>query len=104
MKFIMKIAMPSGDEGNKVLRDPQFGKKMEDILKEVKAEASYWTTICGARGGYVIVNMDDPSQMVALAEPFFFGFKADVDFIPVMTPEDLGKAGPAMGAAIKKWG
>ena len=104
MKYIMKVRMPSGDEGNNLLRDPQFGQKMENILKEVKAEASYWTTICGNRGGYVIVNMEDASEMVAKAEPFFFGFKAEVTFSPVMTMQDLAKAGPAMGAAMKNWG
>ena len=104
MKYIMKVRFPSGKDGNDVLSDPQFGKKMHDLLTEVKAEAAYFTTICGSRGAYVIVNMDDASQIPAIAEPFFIWLKADIDFLPVMTPEDLGKAGPAIEAAFKKWG
>ena len=29
---------------------------------------------------------------------------AKVEFFPVMTPEDLGKAGPSIAAAVEKWG
>jgi len=70
----------------------------------VKAEAAYFGTIDGGRGGYIVVNMNDASQMPALAEPFFLWLGADIDFIPVMTPEDLAKAEPAIGEAVKKWG
>lgn len=103
MKYIMKVRIPN-EFGNDLLKDPQFGKKMQDLLTEIKAEAAYFTTFCGARGAYIIVNIDDASQMPALAEPAFAWLKAEVDFIPVMTPEDLGKAGPSIEAAFKKWG
>jgi len=104
MKFIMKIKMASGEPGNDLLRDPLFGKKMHDLLTEVKAEAAYFTTICGSRGCFVVVNLDDASQMPAVAEPFFLWLKAEIDWYPVMTPEDLGKARPFIEAANKKWG
>jgi len=103
MKYIMKIKMASGEGGNDLLKDPLFGKKMQDLLGEVKAEAAYFTTIGGNRGAYIIINMDDASQMPAIAEPFFIWLKAEIDFIPVMTPADLGKAGPSIEAAFKKW-
>ena len=103
MKYLMKVKMPSGEEGNDLLKDPMFGKKMQDLLSEVKAEAAYFTTICGHRGGYIIVNMDDASQMPAISEPFFLWLKAEISFYPVMTPEDLGKSGKAIENAVKKW-
>jgi hypothetical protein len=104
MKYIMKVKMAAGESGNALLKDPDFGKKMHELLTEIKAEATYFTTICGNRGFYAIVNMDNASQMPALAEPFFIWLKAEVDFLPVMTLADLGKAGPAIEAAFKKWG
>jgi hypothetical protein len=104
MKFIMKMKMASGDSGNDLLKDPMFGKKMHDLLTEVKAEAAYFTTFCGDRGAFIVVNMDDASQMPAIAEPFFLWLKAEIDWYPVMTPQDLGKAEPAIAAAVKKWG
>jgi hypothetical protein len=103
MRYIMKVRIGQ-DRGNEVLRDPQFGHKMNDLLSEIKAEAAYFTTIDGQRGAYIVVNMNDASELPAVAEPFFLWLDADIDWIPVMKPEDLGKAGPSIGAAVKKWG
>jgi hypothetical protein len=102
MKYIMKVRMPI-NEANDALSDPQFGHKMNELLAEIKAEAAYFTTIRGQRGAFIVVNMNDASEMPAVAEPFFLWLNADVDWFPVMKPEDLGKAGPAIGAAAKKW-
>jgi len=103
MKYIMKVRM-SLEKGNEALRDPQFGHKMSDLLAEIKAEAAYFTTLNGQRGAYIVVNLNDASEIPAIAEPFFLWLDADIDWIPVMRPEDLAKAGPAIGAAVKKWG
>jgi hypothetical protein len=103
MKYIMKVRM-SIDEGNEALRDPQFGHKMNDLLAEIKAEAAWFTAVDGQRGGFVVLNINDASEIPAIAEPFYLWLGADLEFYPVMRPEDLAKAGPAIGAAVKKWG
>ena len=103
MRFLMRWEMPT-EPGNAALEDPKFGDKVMGMLKDMKAETAYFTTLNGNRGGFVVVNMDDASQMVAMAEPIFFGMKAKVEFIPVMLPEDLAKGLPAAAKAIKKWG
>lgn len=103
MRFLMKMEWPA-EAGNAALKDSKFGDKVMGLLKEMKAEAAYFATINGNRGGYIVINMDDASQMVAMAEPVFFGFKAKVEFIPVMLPQDLAKGIPAAAKAIKKWG
>lgn len=103
MRYILKFNIPT-DAGNATLRDPQFGAKMQQLLNDIKAEAVYFTTVNGQRGGYAVIQMDDASQIPAVAEPFFYWLKADVEFLPVMMPEDLMKAGPAIESAIKKWG
>ncbi len=102
MKFLVRVQFPV-EPGNKALRDPQFGSKMKSLLAEVKAEAAYFTSVKGQRGGYIIVDLDDASQIPAVAEPFFLWMNADVKFVPVMVPSDLEKAGPAIAAAVKKW-
>ena len=56
----------------------------------------------GKRGAILIVNMDDPSKIPSLAEPWFLKFNGDVEFHIVMSPEDLGKAG--LEELGKKWG
>jgi hypothetical protein len=102
MRFLVKIEIPT-EAGNAAISDPKFGQKMQAALKEVGAEAAYFTAMDGHRGGYIFVNMKDASQIPAVAEPFFLWLGAKVEFIPVMTPEDLGKAGPSIAAAVKKW-
>ena len=73
-------------------------------MEELKPEAAYFTDVDGARGGYFIVNMDDASELPAKAEPLFFGLGATIQVHLVMTPEDLGKAAPAIEQAAKKYG
>ena len=103
MLFILKIRIPVA-AGNDALSDPNFGKKMNELLASIKAQAAYFTTVDGQRGGYIVVDMKDASEIPAIAEPFFLWLKADITALPVMRPEDLGKAGPAIGAAVAKWG
>lgn len=103
MLHILQIRIPI-EAGNVALRDPEFGKKMKALLAEIKAQAAYFTTMDGQRGAYIVVDMNDASELPAIAEPFFLWLKADVTAMPVMTPEDLAKAGPAIGAAIARWG
>ncbi|MBI3098975.1 MAG: hypothetical protein HYY93_12150 [Planctomycetes bacterium] len=50
-----------------------------------------------------MVNFDHPSQIPAFAEPWFLAFKADVQIHPVMTMQDLQKAGPAIEKAVKEY-
>lgn len=102
MKFLIKARFPI-EAGNTGIRDPQFGAKIKAVLAEMKAEAAYFTTIKGQRGGYFIVNLDDASQIPAVAEPLFLWMHADIEFVPVMLPQDLEKAGPSIAAAVKKW-
>ncbi|MGB5107228.1 MAG: DUF3303 family protein [Candidatus Zixiibacteriota bacterium] len=102
MKYIIKVTM-SMEAGNTALKDPQFGAKMKKLLGEIKAEAAYFTAVDGNRGGYIVVNIDDASQIPAIAEPFFLWLNAELEFMPVMLPQDLKKAGPAIAAAVKNW-
>ena len=103
MRYIVRFQIPM-DAGNKALSDPKFGEKLQKILTKMKAEAAYFTTVNGQRGGYIVVSFDDASKIPAIAEPLFLWLKADVEFIPVMLIEDLAKAGPAIAEAVKKWG
>jgi hypothetical protein len=103
MRFMIEMRIPE-DRGNELLRDPQFGQKMQDLLKDLKAEAAYFSVMSGQRGGYIIVNMNDASEIPAMGEPLFLWLHADITVKPLMKPEDLQKAGPFIGAAVQKWG
>jgi hypothetical protein len=100
MRMLMNVTMPH-EPFNTAVRDGSVGEKLERILKETAPEAVYFTERNGHRGAVVIFNLADPSQVPAVAEPWFLAFNADVEFRIAMTPEDLKKAG--LGDVGKKW-
>jgi hypothetical protein len=103
MRFVMKVRIPV-DKGNEGIKGPAFGQTMKKILEEIRAEAAYFSTIDGQRGAFVVVNLDSTSEMIKVAEPFFLWLNADVEYFPVMTPEDLQKGEPYMINAVQNYG
>jgi len=99
--MLMQVKFPI-EPFNTYVRDGSIGSKMQKIMADIKPEAAYFTAVDGHRGGILVVNMDDPSKIPALAEPWFLVFNAHVEIQPTMTPEDLGRAG--LEALGKKWG
>ena len=80
------------------------GSTIQSILTDLKPEAVYFTDNNGQRAGFIFLEMQDASQIPAIAEPWFLAFNASLEIHPVMTPEDLAKAGGAIEAAVKKYG
>jgi len=100
MRMLMHVQLPL-EPFNTAVRDGSVGQKMQRILEAIKPEAAYFTEQDGRRGGTLVVNVNDPSEVPALAEPWFLLFNAEVEFRVAMTPEDLGRAN--LGALGKKW-
>ena len=100
MRMMLHVTMPH-EAFNAAVRDGSAGRKLTRILEEMKPEAVYFTEYGGKRTALVVVDLPDASKIPVLAEPWFLTFNADVEFHPVMTPEDLGKAG--LDALGKKW-
>lgn len=103
MRFLLKVELPV-EIGNAVSKKGALGKTIRSILDEQKPEAAYFLASNGKRAGYIFVEMQDAAQIPALAEPWFHAFQASVEIIPVMTPDDLKKAEPAIAKAVKKYG
>jgi len=100
MKMLLQVKLPN-EPFNAAVRDGSAGKKIQRILEDTKPEAVYFTEMDGTRGAIMIVNLDDPSKIPALAEPWFLHFNADVKLRIVMTPDVLAKAG--LEELGKKW-
>jgi hypothetical protein len=90
--MLLNVKIPH-EEFNRAVREGTVGQKVRRILEDIKPEAVYFTEQDGQRGAVLVVNLVDPSQIPALAEPWFLTFKADVKFQVAMTPENLEKAG-----------
>lgn len=101
MRFLFKISMPV-EAGNAVAK--AGFDVMQKILAEQKPEAAYFVADNGKRTGILIMNMDDASQIPAIAEPWFLALNASIEVTPAMIPADLAKAGPSIGEAVKKYG
>ena len=100
MRYLMHVSLPL-EKFNQAVADGTVGEKIGRILEEIHPEAAYFAADEGKRGGYFVVNMKDASEMPKLAEPWFLTFDATVRLLPVMTPEDLSKAG--LKAIGKRW-
>lgn len=92
MRMLLNIRIPH-EPFNGFVRDGTIGEVIAKILDETKPEAAYFTEQSGERGAILVINLDEPSQIPAFAEPWFLTFNADCEFRVVMVPEDLQKAG-----------
>jgi hypothetical protein len=91
MRMLMHLQFPP-EPFNTAVRDGSAGPKIQKILAAIKPEATYFTEQDGRRGGTLVVNLNDASDVPKLAEPWFLTFNAEVQFRIAMTPEDLGRA------------
>lgn len=101
MRILLKVSVPH-EKFNEAVRKGTAGQTMNRILEDTKPEAAYFTEMHGKRTVILLVDMEDPSRIPAIAEPWFLQFNADVEFHVVMSGEDLKKAG--LEALGKKWG
>jgi len=91
------------EEGNAAMKDGRFMSTFQSIMEELQPEAAYFTGVEGARGGYLIVNMDDASQLPAIAEPLFLGLGATIQIQPVFTLDDMPRVTEAVEQARQKY-
>ena len=103
MRFMLTIRVPP-EEGNAAMKDGRFMSTFQSVMDELQPEAAYFSPIEGARGGYVVVNMDDASQIPAIFEPLYLGLGATVQIAPVMTLDDMPRISEAIEQAIQKYG
>jgi hypothetical protein len=101
MRFLVKVSIPV-EAGNAAAKNGF--QAIQRILEEQKPEAAYFVSENGKRTGILIVNMEDASEIPALAEPWFLALNASIEVTPAMVPADLQKAAPAIGHAVKTHG
>ncbi len=102
MRFLLKANMGS-ERANAAAKEGMLRETIASILTELKPEAAYFTADEGQRTAFIIFEMQDASQIPAVAEPWFLAFDADIEIRPVMVPEDLAKAEPAIKKAAKRY-
>jgi hypothetical protein len=102
MRMMMQFSIPV-EAGNHAASTGGFGPAFQKTLEALKPEAAYFLSgASGERGGFIVFDMKDASQIPAIAEPFFLAFHAKVTFTPVMNAQDLAKAAPGIEKAVKE--
>ena len=102
MRFLLKVNIPV-ESGNAAAKAGKLGATIQAILAELKPEAVYFTDDNGQRAGVLFLDLQDASQIPAIAEPWFLAFNASIEIHPVMVPDDLARAGSAIEKAVKKY-
>jgi len=103
MRFMVRVIWDV-EKGNEIARNGNLGEIAQSILEEIKPEAAYFVAEEGNRSAILFVNMEDASQIPAIAEPWFLAVNATVEFMPVMKMDDLLKARESIERAVKKFG
>src|ERR687890_2786154 len=89
MRTMVKLTFPT-QETNPLIRDGSIGQTMETILGNLQPEAAYFGPLDGKRGGYIVINMEEETDLVTKIEPFWLELGATVEIIgPVMSADDM---------------
>ena len=91
------------DAANAAAKAGKLGTTIQSILADLKPEAVYFAADKGQRTAFIFLEMQDASQIPAIAEPWFLAFNASIEIQPVMVPDDLARASGAIEAAVKKY-
>jgi hypothetical protein len=100
MRFLVKASF----QWRRETRQRRTGSKQSRAFsRKQKPEAAYFVAENGKRTAILILNINDASEIAAIAEPWFLALSAAVEVTPVTLPEDLQKAAPAIAEAVKKY-
>jgi len=103
MKVHMKVQLPV-EKANEMAVKGMLGRTIGSILEYLKPESAYFGEEDGLRTGYLIVNLEDAHKIPWASEPWFLAFNAKISITPLITIEDLKKAGPDIERAAKEFG
>lgn len=88
MRMLMKVQMDV-NASNAAVKSGKLGEIVRSTLERLKPEAAYFTAIDGCRGGFIVFDMKDPSDIPSICEPFFMELGAKIELMPVMTPDEV---------------
>ena len=100
MKMLVNVICPV-EPFNSMVRNGTAGEIMGRIIESTKPESIYFTEIEGHRSVVMVVEVANPSDVPAIAEPWYLNFEAECEFRIAMTPEDL--MGADLASLGKKW-
>jgi len=90
MRMMLKVQMDT-EAGSRAIADGSMPQLMQEMIERLHPESAYFGPEDGVRTAFIVFDLQDPSQLPAISEPFFSNVKANVKLFPVMDREDLQK-------------
>jgi hypothetical protein len=91
MRVLVRAMIPTS-AGNKIIKDPNMVKNLEDYIRKFNCEAAYFTAMNGMRTMVFVLDLSSPDMIPAMAEPLFQEYDANVEIHPAMNLDDVKKA------------
>lgn len=89
MRVMVKFTIPT-QESNPLVEDGSIAQTMQTMIGNLQPEAAYFCHVEGKRGGYLVANFEEASELVTKIEPFFLQMGAEIETFPVMNADELG--------------
>jgi hypothetical protein len=103
MRVLLTASIPT-ERGNAAIREGTLETVIRHALEILKPEAAYFAADdLGNRCAYLVIDIQDASEIPAVAEPFFLGLGAKVTMRPCMNAQDLANAKPGMERAVREF-
>jgi hypothetical protein len=89
VRTLLRVTLTDTEAANAALHEGRLQKMIKSNIESLKAEAAYFLPDGGYRTAMIVFDMKDASDIARIGEPFFTELNASVEFLPVMTAEDL---------------
>ena len=88
MRTMVKSTIPA-QEAHPLAKDGSIGQTMDSLMGNLQPEAAYFGPIEGKRGGFIVINMEEGSDVVTKLEALWLELGATIELFPVATPDEL---------------
>ena len=96
MRMMLRVQIPV-ETGNDAIQNGKLPEIIKKTMEKLKPECAYFCPDGGERSCIMVFDMQDSSQIPAIAEPFFKELEASFELFPVMNAEDLMKGLSQLG-------
>jgi hypothetical protein len=86
--MLLKVQMEV-EAGNRAVKDGSLAETLDRVMGQIQPEAAYFTALDGKRTALIFFDLERPSQIPSVAEPFFMKLDAAVEIVPAMTADDV---------------
>jgi hypothetical protein len=90
MRMMLRFTAPV-ESSNQAIKDGSLKKTVESLMTKLKPEAAYFGPLEGKRAAMIFFDMAESSKIAEICEELFLSLNAEIEFIPVMNADELGK-------------